>query len=84
MRCVVTDALFPPLSLSLSLSLSMSQTQFLFVVVPFHHHHPIHTTSQYLFTHNNLRAATLILDAQLSVIGCHIIGWHESSCDNAL
>ena len=44
MRCVVTDALFPPLSLSLSLHVTNA---FLFVVVSFHHHHH-HTTSQYL------------------------------------
>ena len=38
MRCVVTDALFPPLSLSLSLS--HVTNVFLFVVVSFHHHPP--------------------------------------------
>ena len=71
MRCVVTDALFPS-----SLSLHVTNTVFIRrgVFSPPPPPHP----------HNNLRAATLILDAQLSVIGCHIIGWHESSCDNAL
>ena len=72
MRCVVTDALFPPLSLSLHVTNTVFIRRGVFSPPP-----PPHP-------HNNLRAATLILDAQLSVIGCHIIGWHESSCDNVL
>ena len=74
---------FSLLSLSLSLSLHVTNV-FLFVVVSFHHHHPHPHNIPVPFTHSNLRAATHILDTQLSVIGCHIIGWHESSCDNAL
>ena len=79
MRCVVTDALFPPLSLSLHVTNAVFIRRGVFSPPPPHPHNiPVP------FTHNNLRAATPILDTQLSVIGCHIIGWHESSCDNAL
>ena len=86
MRCVVTDELFPPHMHTLP----MSQACFI-RCGDFHHpstQHHAATTSLYLSLtthltpHSSMRAATIPYRTRNTVIGCRIIGWHESSCDN--